>query len=305
MFKRERDGGEAERGEKKQKTDTNTVESQLEYLHQMQAASSDGKSDVPESLSSEAPSRVVHFRNMTPDVEQGDIISLCSPFGQIDNVLIMRAKNQCLVMFHQLKEAVAFFNHFAQNFTSPTVRGRKMFVKYSRHQVITAANSAVSNILLATLDVRPSAFQVPITADVVWQIFSPYGTVAKIVIMNKGSLQSLIQFQTQAQCCTAFDYLHDKSVFVGTEPEVMEIRITVQYSHLGELTVRSLLVLLTVSIFVFVCSPCAATRRPRLPTTSTPTQSQVLAHRRRCCRHRPATKHRHRRLRHFLPQQQR
>lgn len=138
MSKRELDGGEYGQPEKKQRADGNaTVESQLEYLQQMSKSTTvDGKTDIPESLgSAEPPSRVVHFRNMTADVEQGDIISLCAPFGQVDNVLIMRAKNQCLVSFHNLKDSVSFFNHYSQQFISPTVRGRKMFVRYSRHQV--------------------------------------------------------------------------------------------------------------------------------------------------------------------------
>lgn len=119
--------------------------------------------------------------------------------------------------------------------------------------MITAANSAVSCILLVTLDVKPGSFsvrsiekvwllssaQIPITTDVVWQIFSPYGQITKIVIMTKGNLQALIQYTSQSQCCTAFDTLHDKSVFVGAEPELMQIKLTIQYSHLGDLTIKS------------------------------------------------------------------
>lgn len=62
-----------------------------------------------------------------------------------------------------------------------------MQVSFSRHNAVTAPNTAVGTVLLVDLkpnwDVNDGTL--PITADLVWQIFSNYGTVEKIVIINK------------------------------------------------------------------------------------------------------------------------
>ena len=40
--------------------------------------------------------QVVHFRSVTEEISQGDIMSLAVPHGQVDNLLQMRHKNQVL-----------------------------------------------------------------------------------------------------------------------------------------------------------------------------------------------------------------
>lgn len=208
------------------------------------------ETDLPEALGPEPASRVIHFRNVTQEIEQGDLMSLLVPYGNVDHVLQMRTKNQVLVMYHSLRSAIEFMNHYLSNNTQPSIKGRKMYVKYSNHQVINATNSLVSNVILVTMETNedPAMLGIQITTEIVYQMFSPYGTVEKIVIMSKGDArpegsrekkyQALVQLHTQQQCVQAYDYLHDKSVYVGTEPHHLEIKMFIQWSHLAELTVK-------------------------------------------------------------------
>lgn len=59
-------------------------------------------------------------------------------------------------------------------------------MRFSRHQALTGTNCNVNKVLLVTLqtDTEPT---IPITADVVWQIFSTYGFIEKIVVISKAA----------------------------------------------------------------------------------------------------------------------
>ena len=65
-------------------------------------------------------------------------------------------KNQVLMMFEKLKTAIEFNNYYHSNYATPIVKGRKMYIRFSRHQTVTAQNSQVSNILLITLESQES-----------------------------------------------------------------------------------------------------------------------------------------------------
>lgn len=68
---------------------------QLDYMNNMTyAAVAPVAQSAVTSLSDQPASRVVHFRSVTEDITQGDIMSLAVPFGHVDNLLQMRHKNQ-------------------------------------------------------------------------------------------------------------------------------------------------------------------------------------------------------------------
>ena len=59
-------------------------------------------------------------------------------------------------------------------------------MRFSRHQQLTASAAGPNRILLVTLQTEQEPV-IPITADIVWQIFSSYGFIEKIVVMNRQS----------------------------------------------------------------------------------------------------------------------
>lgn len=40
------------------------------------------------------PSRVIHIRNISSEVSEGEIVHLGAPFGRVTNVLVLKGKNQ-------------------------------------------------------------------------------------------------------------------------------------------------------------------------------------------------------------------
>lgn len=196
---------------------------------------------LPQNLAAEPPSKVVHFRNVSDDINQAEILGLCIPFGRVVRILRLKDKNQCLIEFRDLHDAMELINYYERVGAPPNIRSRKLYLKFSRFPAITAPNSSVSNILLVTLAsvINPEDRGIPLTADVMWQIFSPFGSLTKIVVISKaGSHQALIQFTEQAMCMQVFEYLNGKSVYIGIEPNVVELTLTTQFSHLEELTVH-------------------------------------------------------------------
>jgi len=166
-------------------------------------------------------------------------MELATPFGAVDKVVMMRTKNQALIEFKDLASSISMSNFYIN--TQPNVRGRKVYMRFSRHQALTGTNCNVNKVLLVTLqtDTEPT---IPITADVVWQIFSTYGFIEKIVVINKSggeysSLQALVQYSHPTSGSTATQYLNGKTVYVGTDP-ILSITLYIQYSHLPQLTVK-------------------------------------------------------------------
>lgn len=196
---------------------------------------------LPQNLAAEPPSKVVHFRNVAEDINQAELLGLCIPFGRVVRILRLKDKNQCLAEFRDLHDAMEMINYYERVGAPPNIRSRKLYLKFSRFPAITAPNSSVSNILLVTLSsmINPEDRGIPLTADVMWQIFSPFGSINKIVVISKaGNHQALIQFTEQAMCMQVFEYLNGKSVYIGIEPNVVELTLTTQFSHLEELTVH-------------------------------------------------------------------
>eukprot|EP00994_Dinema_validum_P002565 NODE_1570_length_908_cov_61.894063_g1223_i0.p1 GENE.NODE_1570_length_908_cov_61.894063_g1223_i0~~NODE_1570_length_908_cov_61.894063_g1223_i0.p1 ORF type:complete len:203 (+),score=39.55 NODE_1570_length_908_cov_61.894063_g1223_i0:72-680(+) len=156
----------------------------------------------------EEPSRVLHLRNVTAEVTTQDLQGMASPFGRVENIVFLRDKNQALIQMDSVASATAVLQSFAAGYTE--VSGRRVYLKYSRHQELTgrAATSgeggAMSGILLVSMsnpqyDIR-TALQ--ITADLLYQVFAQYGTVIKIVVIQKHTgenrQQALVQFDSHA-----------------------------------------------------------------------------------------------------------
>lgn len=173
-------------------------------------------------------------------------MELAAPFGTVEKVVMLTSKNQALLEFADIAAAISMSNFYLS--TQPNIRGRKVYMRFSRHQQLTASAAGPNRILLVTLQTEQEPV-IPITADIVWQIFSSYGFIEKIVVMNRQSqeyaeesrrdsrLQTLVQFSSPASAQTASQYLNGKTVYVGTDP-IMSITLFIQYSHLTQLTVK-------------------------------------------------------------------
>eukprot|EP00668_Euglena_longa_P025989 GGOE01032510.1.p1 GENE.GGOE01032510.1~~GGOE01032510.1.p1 ORF type:complete len:297 (+),score=70.20 GGOE01032510.1:25-891(+) len=193
-------------------------------------------------MSDEEPSRVLHLRNVTSEVSHADLQNLASPFGKVQNIVLLRDKNQALIQMDSVAGASAVLNFYTTGYTE--VGGRRVYLKYSRHQELTGKAAAQGSgcILLVSMsnpmyDIRTT---LQITADLLYQVFAPYGQVTKIVVIQKSTgenrQQALVQFDKHETAEQAKQYLQGQNVYVGTS---VYFTLDIQYSNLEDLTVRT------------------------------------------------------------------
>lgn len=193
-------------------------------------------------INGESASCVVHFRNVAPTITVQDIQLLCSPFGNDSvHIVMMRAKNQALAQFGDLQSSINFVQYYTDN--PCQIRGRRVYVKFSRHQQLRQRNNP-SKVLLVTLQADYPLIQINI--DSIWQLFSSYGFVEKIVIIKRkeeeedpegretNTRQVLVQFSQQFCAASAMQALNGQVVLCGD----LQLNLTIQYSNLNTLIVR-------------------------------------------------------------------
>ncbi|WKX96614.1 hypothetical protein Q1695_012782 [Nippostrongylus brasiliensis] len=85
------------------------------------------------SASSSTPrSRVVHIRNIPPDMVDVELIQLCVPYGPLSNYMMLKGKSQAFVEYEDEHSAVGFVS--SMNAVPIQIRGRTIFAQYSTHQ---------------------------------------------------------------------------------------------------------------------------------------------------------------------------
>lgn len=146
------------------------------------------------------PSRVLHVRNLPLDVAESELAALCAPFGQVQNILPLKGKSQAFVQLDTPQAAAALLQYYST--TQATLRGKSIYFQYSSRDSITVQQQVETPkpILLVTI----TNLLYPVTIEVLYGVFSKYGTVAKIVIFSKtaGACPDrihtpLLQFETR------------------------------------------------------------------------------------------------------------
>jgi hypothetical protein len=82
---------------------------------------------------------------------------MATPFGHVEKVVMMATKNQALLEFRDLAGAILMQNFYIN--TQPLVRGRKVYMRFSRHQALNTSGSSVNRVLLVTLSVLPGRLE--------------------------------------------------------------------------------------------------------------------------------------------------
>ncbi|XP_072049099.1 polypyrimidine tract-binding protein 2-like isoform X10 [Amphiura filiformis] len=80
------------------------------------------------------PSKVLHLRNLPSDCTETEVIQLGLPFGRMSNILMLAGKNQAFIEMQNLAEATAMVNF--HNHSVATIRGRHVFLQYSKHTAL-------------------------------------------------------------------------------------------------------------------------------------------------------------------------
>ncbi|CAL0320503.1 unnamed protein product [Lupinus luteus] len=179
------------------------------------------------------PSKVIHVRNVGQEISENDLLQLFQSFGVITKLVMLRAKNQALIQMQDVATAVSALQ-FYEN-VQPNIRGRNVYVQFSSHQELAPLDQnqgrgdEPNRILLVTIH----HVLYPMTVDVLHRVFSPHGSVEKIVTFQKSAgCQALIQYQSRQSAVTAKSALQGRNVYDGC------CQLDIQFSNLDELQVN-------------------------------------------------------------------
>lgn len=237
--------------------------SQEEQLLQLQKYNSDNNTsynwvDITQpiqSLSTDPVSPVIHFRNVSDTIDESDIQLICNQFGPVVKTVIIRHKHQAMCQFQHINYAISMINHYINTNTVPIIKNTKLYCRYSQHQAIiendskndkhndnSDKNITPNNIIsiIIKCDIDPEQNGYCVTVDLLYNIFSIYGTVHKIVIVKKFDWQGFIQYTDIDSAKLAYIMLNTKSVYIDTNTlsKPLELQINISYSTLKDLNIK-------------------------------------------------------------------
>ncbi|XP_075342167.1 polypyrimidine tract-binding protein 1b isoform X2 [Odontesthes bonariensis] len=158
------------------------------------------------------PSRVIHIRRLPNDITETEVISLGLPFGDVTNLLMLKAKNQAFLEMNSEEVAQNMVGYYST--VLPIIRHHPVYVQFSNHKELKTDNSpnqeraqaalrALSGAHVDTAVVAPSTvlrvvvenLVYPVTLDALCQIFGKFGTVLRIIVFTKNNqFQALLQY---------------------------------------------------------------------------------------------------------------
>eukprot|EP00240_Pyramimonas_obovata_P004377 CAMPEP_0118924134 /NCGR_PEP_ID=MMETSP1169-20130426/2409_1 /TAXON_ID=36882 /ORGANISM="Pyramimonas obovata, Strain CCMP722" /LENGTH=375 /DNA_ID=CAMNT_0006865221 /DNA_START=93 /DNA_END=1216 /DNA_ORIENTATION=+ len=146
----------------------------------------------------QAPSRVLHLRNLPWDCTVEDLKGLCESFGQVvqTKMNVGANKNQAFVEFSDVNQAITMLTYYGTNSEPAQIKGKSVYLQYSTRQEIVNSSrdgDAESNVLLVSIDdIGPNA---TVTIEILHLVFAAFGDVHKIATFEKtAGFQALIQY---------------------------------------------------------------------------------------------------------------
>ncbi|NXY60882.1 PTBP3 protein, partial [Callaeas wilsoni] len=209
-----------------------------------------------------SPSRVLHIRQIPSDVTGAEVVSLGLPFGKVTNLLMLRGKGQAFLEMASVDAAVSMVNYYAP--ATPHLHNQPVYIQYSNYKelrtdnqdnqarpqaalqsvnAVQHGNLGITSALAAEGGVLPSHGSVlriivenvfyPVTLDILYQIFSKFGYVMKIVMFHKNNqFQALLQYADATNAYYAKMSLDGHSIYTGC------CTLHIDFSKLTNLTVK-------------------------------------------------------------------
>ncbi|NXY45443.1 PTBP3 protein, partial [Ceuthmochares aereus] len=192
-----------------------------------------------------SPSRVLHLCHIPNHITEAEIISLGLPFGKVTNLLRLKGKNQAFLEMVSEEAAVAMVNHYTT--CTPYVRNQPIYIEYSNHRelktdwlpthartqaAILAVNAMQSGSVAFTgafaaeggvLPGQGSILRIiiedlfyPVTLEALYQIFSTFGSVLKIITFSRNNqFQVLLQYADPMHAYYAKMTLDGQNIYAG------------------------------------------------------------------------------------------
>jgi len=199
---------------------------------------------VPRNNEIGEPSRVIHMRNVTPDVSQLSIQNLALSFGRIRNIVMLRQKNQALIEMESLQSAQQMVEYFKEAGFAE-IDGRRVYLRYSRHKELTSSVHTSKTLLVSMFNTQYDvSAHANITPTIVYQIFGSYGPVEKIVVLpknessaqNHNRIQALVQFESKEAAEQVKNMLQGQPVTLG---DTITFSLDIQFSRMDEIKTSS------------------------------------------------------------------
>nr|XP_033781959.1 polypyrimidine tract-binding protein 3 isoform X2 [Geotrypetes seraphini]XP_033781966.1 polypyrimidine tract-binding protein 3 isoform X2 [Geotrypetes seraphini]XP_033781975.1 polypyrimidine tract-binding protein 3 isoform X2 [Geotrypetes seraphini]XP_033781984.1 polypyrimidine tract-binding protein 3 isoform X2 [Geotrypetes seraphini] len=203
-----------------------------------------------------SPSRVLHIRKIPNEVTEAEVISLGLPFGKVTNLLMLKAKSQAFLEMASEESAVTMLNYYTP--ITPHLRSQPVYIQYSNHRelktdnlpnqaraqaALHAVNSLHPGSLSSEGSLLPGQSPViriivenlfyPVTLEILYQIFSKFGTVLKIITFTKNN-----QFQALLQYADPIHAYHAKMVLDGQNIYNACCTLRIEFSKLTSLNVK-------------------------------------------------------------------
>jgi hnRNP-L/PTB/hephaestus splicing factor len=175
------------------------------------------------------PSPVVFIRNLSYNATEDAVRAAFNTYG-VRVVLLVLPKNQAFVELESVAAATAAIEEGKVH--PMNISGQPVLLSYSNRKEVTLnpryeghgaapsfqpgysqpppAHPDASSILLA----RVSDVRVPVTIDMLYQVFCIYGDVLRMVIFEKKAIQALVEFGSPAQATQALA-LDGREIFEG------------------------------------------------------------------------------------------
>ncbi|XP_020514150.3 polypyrimidine tract-binding protein 1 isoform X4 [Labrus bergylta] len=203
------------------------------YIMSTTANGNDSKKFKGDIRGPGSPSRVIHIRKLPNDITEAEVISLGLPFGDITNLLMLKAKNQAFLEMNSEEAAQNMVGYYST--MMPIIRHHPVYVQFSNHKELKTDNSpnqeraqaalrALSTPHMDTAVVAPSSvlrvvvenLVYPVTLDALCQIFSKFGTVLRIIVFTKNSqFQALLQYPDGVSAHSAKLSLDGQNIYNG------------------------------------------------------------------------------------------
>uniref|UniRef100_A0A663N5R0 Polypyrimidine tract binding protein 3 n=1 Tax=Athene cunicularia TaxID=194338 RepID=A0A663N5R0_ATHCN len=196
------------------------------------------------------PARVLHIFQVPDDATEAEIISLGLPFGKVTNILILRGKKQALLEFDLEESAVNMLRYYGH--VLPRLCGHHICIQISHYRelktdhlrshtliVVSAADTDVGAVgglaqrHTSVLRIIIEKLFCSVTIDTLYQIFSRFGAVLRIVMFTRNNrFQALIEYDDPKNAYSAKICMDGRSIYTTC------CILRVDFSKLSKLTVK-------------------------------------------------------------------
>uniref|UniRef100_A0A2K6K771 RRM domain-containing protein n=1 Tax=Rhinopithecus bieti TaxID=61621 RepID=A0A2K6K771_RHIBE len=126
-----------------------------------------------------------------PFIMSSDSRSAGLLFGKVANLLMLKGKNQAFIEMSTEEAANTMVNYYTS--VTPVLRSQPIYIQFSNHKGLKTDSSP--NQAQDPAALSPVLRIIPVTLDVLHQIFSKFGTLLKtITFIKNNQFQALLQY---------------------------------------------------------------------------------------------------------------